>query len=106
MGWVSVLDVFLVEGACACVLLMDLDLISLKGRAVSSSRSWGVYGFSMPMSSPSGFGRVRKVHFCSHFRVALSAYLQYCQAPYLSLGSSLVLLFCCPALHCWLKLAE
>ena len=50
--------------------LMDLDLISLK---------CPVYGFSMPLGSPSGFGRVRQVHFCSRFKVALSAYLQCCR---------------------------
>ena len=71
MGWISVLDIFLVGGACACVLLMDLDLISLKSRAVSSSRSWGVYGFSMPLGSPSGFGRVQfsSVQLLSHVRL-------------------------------------
>jgi len=38
---------------------MKLDLVSLKGSAVSSSRFWGVYGFFMPLDSPSGFGSVQ-----------------------------------------------
>lgn len=95
MGWVSVLDVFLVEGACACVSVDGSG--SHLWRAENQNRDW-VSGFSMPLSSPF-MSRVRKVHFCSRFRVALLAYLQYCQAPYLSLGSlgASVLLFC-PAL--------
>ena len=35
--------------------LMELDLLSLKGSAVSSSRFWSVYGFSMPLGSRSSF---------------------------------------------------
>ena len=37
---------------------MELDLISLKGSTVSSSGFWGVYGFSMSLGSPPGFGSV------------------------------------------------
>ena len=36
--------------------LMELDLVSLKGSAESSSRFWGVSGFNMSFDSPSGFG--------------------------------------------------
>ena len=32
--------------------LMELDLVSLKGSAVSSSRFWGVYEFSMSLGNP------------------------------------------------------
>ena len=39
--------------------LMELDLISLKGIAVFSSRFWGVHGFSISLGSPSGFGSVQ-----------------------------------------------
>ena len=35
--------------------LMELDFISLKGGAVSNSRFWSVYGFSMPLGSRSSF---------------------------------------------------
>ena len=35
--------------------LMELDLLSMKGSSVSSSRFWSVYGFSMPLGSPSSF---------------------------------------------------
>ena len=55
--------------------LMELDLISLKGGAVSSS----LYGSSMCLGSPSGPGGVRHIYFHSCFKVALSAYLQCCQ---------------------------
>ena len=60
--------------------LMELDLVSLKGSAVSSRRFWGVYGFSMSLGSPSGFGSVRHVYFHSCVEVALSAYL-HCRQP-------------------------
>ena len=46
-------DVFLVGGAVPVFWLMELALISLKGSAVSSNRFWSVYGFSMPLGSPS-----------------------------------------------------
>ena len=61
--------------------LIKLDFLSLKGNAVSSSTFWGVYGFSMSLGSPSGFGIFRHVYFCSHVKVALSAYLQGHQPP-------------------------
>ena len=61
--------------------LMELDLISLKSSSVSNSRFSGVYGFSMSLGSPSGFGSVRHVNLCGHFKVALSAYLHSCQPP-------------------------
>ena len=60
--------------------LMQLDLVSLKGSEVSSRRFWGVYGFSMSLGSPSGFGSVRHVYFHSCIKVALSAYL-HCRQP-------------------------
>jgi len=72
-------DVFLFRGGSACFWLMQLDLVSLKGNSVSSGRFWGVYGFSMSLGSPSGFGSVRHIYFCSCFKVALSAYLHCCQ---------------------------
>lgn len=53
--------------------LMELDLLSLKGSAVSSSRFWSIYGFSMPLGSHSSFCGVRRVYFRSSFKVALSA---------------------------------
>ena len=53
--------------------LMELDLVSLKGSAESSGRFWNVYGFSMPLGSRSSFPGVRRVYFCSCFKVALSA---------------------------------
>ena len=43
--------------------LMELDLVSLKGSAVSNSRFWGVYEFSMSLGNPSGFGSVQSVQF-------------------------------------------
>ena len=39
-------------------VLRLIELVSLKGSAVSSKRFWGVYGFSMSLGSPSGFGSV------------------------------------------------
>ena len=53
--------------------LLELDLASLKGSAVSSRRFWGVYGFSMSLGSPSGFGSVRRIYFHSCVKMALSA---------------------------------
>ena len=61
--------------------LMEPDLISLKGSTVSSSRFWGVYGFSMSLGSPSGFGSVRHIYFCSRIKVTESAYLHCHQPP-------------------------
>ena len=55
--------------------LMELDLFSLKGSAVSSNRFRGVYEFSMSLGNPSGFGSVRHFYFHSHVKVALSAYI-------------------------------
>ena len=70
--------------------LLELDLVSLKGSSVFSSRFWRVqYGFSMPLSSPSSFSGVGGVYIQSGFKVALSAYLQCCQPP------------TCPWDHCW-----
>ena len=57
--------------------LTELDLISLKGGAVSSS----LYGSSMCLGSPSGPGSVRHIYFHSCFKVALSAYLHCPQPP-------------------------
>ena len=66
-------DVFLVGGAVPVFWLMELALISLKGSAVSSSTFWRVYGFSMPLGSPSSFCGVRQVYIHSCFQVVLSA---------------------------------
>ena len=57
--------------------LTELDLISLKGGAVSSSLD----GSSMCLGSPSGPGSVRHIYFHSCFKVALSAYLHCPQPP-------------------------
>ena len=85
--------------------LMELDLLSLKGSAVSSSRFWSVFGFSMLLGSRSGFCGVRCVYFRSSFKVTLSVTAVQ-PVPYLSLGSLLVHLFPCPTLRCWQKLAR
>ena len=70
--------------------LMELDLLSLEGLAVSrSSRFCGVYGFSVSLGRPSVFGDVRHVYFRSHFKVALSAYFHFSQPPTYSWN------------HCW-----
>ena len=45
-------DVFLAGGAVPGFWLIELALISLKGSAVSSSRFWGVYEFSMSLGNP------------------------------------------------------
>ena len=58
--------------------LVELDLISLKGIAVFSSN---VHGFSMSLGSPSGFGSVRHLYFCSRIKAARSAYLHCHQPP-------------------------
>ena len=78
--------------------LMELDLISLKGNAVSSSSYGGVYGFSMSLGSPSGFGSVRHVYFHSHFKVVLLEYLHCCQPPTCPLN--LCQCFCSLVLPC------
>ena len=83
--------------------LMELDLISLKSSSVSNSRFSGVYGFSMSLGSPSGFGSVRHVNLCGHFKVALSAYLHSCQPPTCLWDHYRCF---CSALHCWLKPAR
>ena len=70
-------------------LLMELDLISLEGISVFSSRFWGVHGFSMSLGSPSGFGSVRHLYFCSCIKAARSAYL-HCHQPTI-----------CPWNLCW-----
>ena len=77
---------------------MELDLISLKGNAVSSSSYGGVYGFSMSLGSPSGFGSVRHVYFHSHFKVVLLEYLHCCQPPTCPLN--LCQCFCSLVLPC------
>ena len=53
--------------------LMELDLFSLRGSAVSNSKFWSIYGLSMPLGSHSSFCGVRRVYFRSSFKVALSA---------------------------------
>jgi len=52
--------------------LMELDFISLKGGAVSNSRFWSVYGFTMSLGGTSGFGSVRYVYFRNRVKLALS----------------------------------
>ena len=47
--------VFLVKEFVSVFWLMELDLLSLKGSAVSSCRFWSIYGFSMPLGSHSSF---------------------------------------------------
>ena len=77
--------------------LMERDLVSPRGSAASTSRFWGVYGFSMP----SVLGSVRCIYFCSCFKGALSSYRHCPQPP------------TCPWDHClsfsalrrWMKLA-
>ena len=73
---------------------MELDLISLKSSAVSSSGFWSVYGLSMPLGSRSSFHGVRSVYFHSCFKAALSAKLQCRQSlpvPGTSAGASVPL---------------
>ena len=50
--------------------LLELDLCSLKGSAVSSSRFWGVYGINMSSGSPSGVGNFKYVYFHRFVEVA------------------------------------
>ena len=88
-------DVFLAGGACDVLWLMELDLISLKGGAVSCS----LCGSSMCLGSPSGPGSVRHIYFHSCFKVALPAYL-HCRQPPTVPGIIAMLLFPCPTLHC------
>ena len=76
MGWEGqcLVKVIWLLGFLSVFLWVYPDLFSLKGSAVvSSSTFWGVYGFSMSLGSPSGFGIFRHVYFCSHVKVALSA---------------------------------
>ena len=84
---------------------MELDLISLKSSAVSSSGFWSVYGLSMPLGSRSSFQGVRSVYFHSCFKAALSAKLQ-CRQPLPVPGTIAGALCPCPALRCWPKLAR
>ena len=85
--------------------LMELDLASLKGSAVSSSRFWSVCAFSMPLGSRSSFHGVRYMYFCRCFKVT-SAYMQCHQPPTCPWDHEMVLLIPCPALWCWLKLVR
>ena len=73
--------------------LMQLDLISLKGSVVSSSKFWSVYGFNTSLGSSSGFGSS-----CSFFKVAFLAYLHCHQPP--TCPRSLCQHFCSPVLPC------
>jgi len=66
-------DVFLVGGACAYVLVDGAGSYLSEDSAVSSSRFWSVYGFSMPSGSRSNFPRVGDFCFRSCFKVALPA---------------------------------
>ena len=65
-------DVFLVGEACTCVLVDGAGSYLSEDSAVSSSRFWSVYGFSMPLGSCSSFHGIRRVYFRSCFKVALS----------------------------------
>ena len=69
--------------------LMELDLLSLKGRAVCGS----LCGSSMYLGSPSGPSSVRHLYFHSCFKVALSARL-HCRQP-----------LTCPGNHCYASVA-
>ena len=82
---------------------MELDLISLKGSAVSCSRLWSVHGFSMPFGSCSCFRGVRSVYVHLCFRVALTAYPQ-CRQHSTCPWDHRQCFFPCPALRCWQKL--
>ena len=72
--------------------VMELDLVSLKGSAVSNGRFWGVREFSVPLGSPSGFGSVRHIYLqlLQSGPLSMSSLLP---ASYLSLESLPVLLF-------------
>ena len=77
---------------------MELDLVSLKGSTVSSSKFLSVYGFRMS----SGFGSVKHVYLRSLLKVALSSVSSLPPAPNLCLASWPLLL--CPvplAEACW-----
>ena len=86
--------------------LMELDLISMKGRAVSSIRFWGVYRFSMTLGSLSGFDSVGHVYFHSYFKVALSAYFHSLQPKICPWNLCQLLLLPSPTLHCRPNLAR
>ena len=90
--------IFLVGELAPVFWLMELDLIFLKGSAVSSSRFWCVYGFSMPLGIPSGFRSVRCVYFHRHFKVTLSAYIHCRQPP--TCFCDHCHCFCSPVLPC------
>ena len=98
-GWVGLVscDVFLFGGAYSYVLVDEAEFC-LSESAVSSSTFWGVYGFSMSLGNPSGFGIFRHVYFCSIPSLP--------PAPYLSLESLAVLLFLDPTLHCRREVAR
>ena len=91
--------------------LMELDLVFLKGSAVSRSRFWSVCGLSMPLGSPSfrsvaAAAPAKLLQSCESIFTAASKCLSQhtCSAAYMSLGSLLVIQFPCPTLHCWQKL--
>ena len=88
-GWVSVLCVFPVGGACACILVAAAGSLLSEGQCSVHSRFWSVYGFRIPLGSRSCFCGVGRIHSHSCFRGALSAHLQCCQPP------------TCPWDHCW-----
>ena len=66
-GW---LDQCLVQvswlGGCMPMLWMVLDLISLKGNAMSRSAFWGVYGLGLTLSSLSANRQIALL-FCQRF---------------------------------------
>ena len=79
--------------------LMELDLVSLKDSAVYSSRFWDVYGFSMALGSPSGFGSVRHVYFHSHYQSGPLS-ISFTAASPLTCPWNLCWFFCSPVLLC------
>ena len=76
---------------------IELNLVSLKGSAASSSKFLNVHGFSML----SGFGNIKHGYLCSHLKVALSFCLHCCQPPTCAWDPGP----CFSALRHWLKLA-
>ena len=68
-GW---LDQCLVQvswlGGCMPMLWMVLDLISLKGNAMSRSAFWGVYGLGLTLSSLSANRQIALL-FCQRFGI-------------------------------------
>ena len=79
--------------------LMELDLVSLKDSAVYSSRFGDVYGFSMALGGPSGFGSVQHVCFHSHYQSGPLS-ISFTAASPLTCPWNLCWFFCSPVLLC------